>query len=359
MHIAALSSSSPVFKNRWAALALFAALPFAAHTAQAQLSYEGPTGILITPLAYVSPSPAWGAGHAFVGYHFLDGGPQLGQFSTASVTFGFAKRFEAGYTGEIHAGGNTGALDGNVVNLSSLWKNDFSIVHGKANIIPENFMGLKFVPAISVGGIYRFNDKDVFNGGADEPLSSVLYVYKNDWHLENTRNGDGYIVASKTIRQVYKKLPILLSGGVRATDAELWGIGGNASCFKTRGFGSVALVYTLPWYKITVIPAAEFSQQPKRVAYGGHDANLYDPISNPYGWDGPGHNTLTALDVPSSQAYAVRIVPLPKYKLNLDAAVTHLGDNVGSIPANNGLGVLIPVRIDAKARVAFGISYGF
>jgi hypothetical protein len=55
----------------------------------------------------------------------------------------------------------------------------------------------------------------------------------------------------------------------------------------------------------------------------------------------------SGLDVPTSEVYAVRFVPSPKHKLNLDAGVLHAGGNIGG------------VNLDARARVAFGISYGF
>jgi hypothetical protein len=93
----------PVPKSLLAALALLISLPIAAHTAQAQsLGYEGPTGVFVTPLALVSPSPAKGLGQPSVAYHFLAAGPIVGDFSTVSVTEGFAQRFEFGYTHEIH-----------------------------------------------------------------------------------------------------------------------------------------------------------------------------------------------------------------------------------------------------------------
>lgn len=340
-------------RNQWAPLTLFLALILISPLAWSQgLSYEGPTGIFITPTAYVSPSPSNGIGRASGSFHFLDGGPVLGDFSTASVTVGFAKRFEAGYTAEIHANGTNPVL-------SELWRDDFSIVHGKANVIPENMFGWKWVPAVSAGGVFRFNDKDLFNGGADMPtsptnLASLLEVEEKDGHYERTWNGDGYVVATKTITQVWSRMPITVSGGVRATDAVLWGLGGDAPLFKARGFGSAAAEFTLP-YGIKVIPTAEFSQQPHQIKYGGH--------STAVGGNPPGtgtRNFYSILDVPDSEAYAVRIIPSPKYRLNLDAGVLHAGNNIGSIPANlNTSGTAIPIRLDAKARAVFGASYNF
>jgi hypothetical protein len=50
---------------------------------------------------------------------------------------------------------------------------------------------------------------------------------------KGTTNADVYLVASKTITYL-RGLPILLNGGVRGTNAELWGMAGNATRFQAR-----------------------------------------------------------------------------------------------------------------------------
>jgi len=298
---------SPVPAIRWAAFSLILTLAFAAYTVQAQsLGYEGPTGVFVTPIAYTSGSPANGLGKPSVSYHFLAGGPVIGDFSTVSITEGFAKRFEVGYTSEIHAGPDP----------SGLWASDFSIVHGKATIVPENAGKTKWVPAVAVGGIFRFNDNDAFDGTNAGNAALALG--------QTTKNGDIYVVATKIVPQISKKVPVLLSAGLRGTNSSLWGLGGNAPDFTARGFGALALVFTGPG-KSTIIVGSEVSQQPQRIKAGN----------------------ASALDIPTSEVYAVRIVPSPKHKLNIDGGVLHAGGNVGG------------VNLDARARVAFGISYGF
>jgi len=52
--------------------------------------------------------------------------------------------------------------------------------------------------------------------------------------------------------------------------------------------------------------------------------------------------------------YAVRFVPSPKHKLNIDAGVLQAANKILWLPTNPpGL------YVNARARVAFGISYGF
>jgi hypothetical protein len=329
MRFFAASQQSPVSKSLLASLALVAILISATAARAQSLGYEGPTGVFVTPLAYTSASPANGLGKPSVSYHYLAGGPVIGDFSTISTTVGLAKRFEFGYTSEIHAGGATkyfpgtaGIVTANGVPGSSLFASDIDIVHGKATIIAENAGKSKWVPAVAVGAIYRFNDHDVFNGPANGGAGTGGYA---------SNNADYYVVATKVVTQISKKVPVLLSAGVRETNAVLWGLGGDAPGYVARGFGALAFVFTGPG-KSTIILGSEVSQQPQR-------------IKNPLG---------VTFDIPTSEVYAVRFVPSPKHKLNIDAGVLQAANKILWLPTNPpGL------YVNARARVAFGISYGF
>ncbi len=317
----------PVSRSLFAAFALLVALSFTAPAAQAQsLGYEGPTGVFVTPLAYTSASPANGLGKPSVSYHFLAGGPLVGDFSTVSVTEGFAKRFEVGYTSEVHAGGSYGAT-------SALWDSGIDLVHGKAVLIPENSFGSKWVPSVAVGGIYRFNDQ--IGPHINDLAASLLDTNPLE---QKTANGDVYVVASKTITQISKKVPVLLTAGLRGTNASLWGLGGNAPGFEGKVFGSAAFVLTGPG-KSTIILASEVSEQPQHIlsATAGSHTALFD--------------------IPTSEVYAVRIVPLPRYKLNLDAGVLHAGGWIGNSTTEALMGGNL--NLNMRARLAFGVSYGF
>ena len=281
-------------------------LSLTAHFAQAQsLGFEGPTGIFVTPLASTAASPAHGLGAPVIAYHVLAGGPVIGDFNTVSITEGFAKRIEFGYTREDHSAGSSASL-------SPLWTNGFNIFHGKANIIPENAGKTRWVPAISIGGIARTNDSNVGDGKLGQTKT----------------NGDIYAVATKIVTQT-KKVPLVLNVGVRGTNSSLWGLGGNAPDFEARAFGALGFVFTGPG-KSTIILASEAAQQPKTIkltaANGSTSANF---------------------DIPTSVDYAVRIVPSPKHKLNLDFGVLQAAGRIAP-----------GVDLQAHARFAFGISYG-
>lgn len=279
---------------------------FVATVVHAQLGYEGPTGIFVTPLAAVSPSPLHGVGRPTIAYHVLADGPVIGDFNTVSFTEGFAKRFEVGYTREDHSAGSTAAL-------SPLWTNGLNLFHAKAVVVPENFGKTKWVPGIAIGGIARTNDSNVGNGANGQTKT----------------NGDIYVVATKIITQT-KKVPLVLNVGVRGTNASLWGLGGNAPDFVARAFGAVGFVFTGPG-KSAIILASEVAQQPQHIKLTSASG-----VSS------------SAFDIPTSIDYAVRVVPLPKHRFNLDAGILQAAGRIAP-----------GVDLKARARFAFGVTYGF
>jgi hypothetical protein len=263
------------------------------------IGWEGETGVFVTPLAYTAESPANGVGRPLVAFHYLDGGGVLGDFFEVSATEGAFKRLEFGYTRPMHTeGGNP--------SLSPLWHNGFNVIHGKVNVVAENAGKNAWIPAISVGFMERSQVHNV--GGA---------LLNKD-----TTNGDIYVVASKTITQT-KVLPLILSGGVRRTNAELWGMGGNASAWTTRAFGAAGFVVKLP-KKASVVFAAEMSQQPK------HPDQLPTAI------------------IPTTLTYCMRLAPAPGSKLNIDFGVAQIAGKIAP-----------GVDLKARARVGLQISYGF
>jgi hypothetical protein len=307
MRISVSALISPVFASRWATPILLFVLFFAAHNSVAQsLGYEGPTGVFVTPLAATAASPAHGAGHPVISYHVLAAGPVIGTFNTVSFTEGFAKRFELGYTREDHAAGNTAGL-------SPLWTDGLNLFHAKAVVVPENAGKTKWIPAVAVGGIARTNDSNVGNGTNGQTKT----------------NGDIYLVATKIVTQT-KKVPLILNAGVRGTNASLWGLGGNAPDFQARAFGALGFVLTGPG-KSTIILASEAAQQPQHIKLTSTSGA-----------------SSSAFDIPTSLVYAVRVVPSPKHKLNLDAGILQAAGRIAP-----------GVDLKARARFAFGVSYGF
>ncbi len=271
---------------------------FAASVQAQNIGWEGETGIFVTPLAYTASSPKSGLGHPLVAYHYVNGGGVLGDFYNVSGTAGAFSRIEFGYTRALHTRGGD-------PNFSPLWNNGFNIVHGKLNLVSENASKTRWIPAMSVGFVARSQVRNV--GG----------VLQN----KDTTNGDIYFVASKTITQT--ALPIILSGGVRGTNAELWGMGGNASEWTARAFGAAGFVLKLP-KKASVIFGVELAQQPKHP------------------------DQLTAGIIPTTITYCMRLTPIAEGKLNLDFGVAQLAGKIAP-----------GVDLQARSRIGLQISYGF
>jgi len=293
------------------------------------LGWEGETGVFVTPLAYTASSESEKI-HPVVAYHYLNAGPVIGDFHEASIEIGVGKRLEFGYTREFHVlGGDP--------NLSPLWQNGFNIFNGKVNLVPENYRKHKWVPAISTGFVVRPNVRNVGNwvvGSADnatkvQPMGSAgsggsggsQGPAQNSPSVPGMADGDIYAVASKIVP--LKPIPLVLSGGVRGTNAVLWGMGGNAPDWQARAFGAAAFVFKAP-HASTVILASEAAQQP------------HHPLAFP------------TLNIPTTLTYAVRFIPPAKYKVNFDVGVAQIAGQV--MPG---------VDLQARHQVGVQMSYGF
>jgi len=290
------------------------------------LGWEGETGVFVTPLAYTASSESEKI-HPVVAYHYLNAGPVIGDFHEASVELGVGKRLEFGYTREFHVlGGDP--------NLSPLWQNGFNIFNGKVNLVPENYRKHKWVPAISTGFVVRPNVRNVGNwvvGSADnatkvQPMGAAgsggsQGPAQNSPSVPGMADGDIYAVASKIVP--LKPIPLVLSGGVRGTNAVLWGMGGNAPDWQARAFGAAAFVFKAP-HASTVILASEAAQQP------------HHPLAFP------------TLNIPTTLTYAVRFIPPAKYKVNFDVGVAQIAGQV--MPG---------VDLQARHQVGVQMSYAF
>ena len=262
------------------------------------LNWEGQTGAFITPFAYTSASPAKGVGHPNLSFHYLNTGSVIGNNFQASVTLGFLSKIEIGYTRSMVSAANS--------TLSPLFKNGFNVVHGKVNFVPENYGKKKWVPALAVGFVARTQVQRV--GGAIK--------------LKDTTNGDVYVVATKVVTNI-PKVPVLLNVGVKATNASLYGIAGNATQWEGRAFGAVAFVFTAP-SKSQFIIGSEVSQQPHYI------------------------QDLAGATMPSTFTYFVRVVPKPEKPFNIDFGIAQAAGKIAP-----------GVDVKARAQFAMGISYRF
>ncbi len=278
--------------------AIFSVFSVSGLFAQA-LNWQGQTGAFITPFAYNSPSKKNKLGRPNVGFHYLSGGEVVGDNYQTSITFGAFNRAEFGYT-------RTFTKTGNTPGLSPLFGGGFNTVHGKVNIVPENVKKNKLVPAISVGFVVRSQVRRV--GGRITNQDTV--------------NGDLYVVGTKTITKI-EKLPIVLNLGIKATNASLMGLAGNASAWQGRMFGAAAVVLPGP-AKSKLVVGSEFSQEPRHI------------------------KNLDGATVPTSMTYFVRVLPLPEKPFNIDFGIAQAAGKIAP-----------GVDVKARNRFAMGVSYRF
>ncbi len=103
----------------------------------------------------------------------------------------------------------------------------------KLLLLPENLFNTKFLPAISIGGIYKHTD------------NVVAGARRDGW--------DGYIVASKTITQL--PLPVILSAGGLLTSSYATGVFGYNKRSKPTWFANADVLLTE-----NIVAGAEYKQ---------------------------------------------------------------------------------------------------
>jgi hypothetical protein len=280
-------------------LPLLAALVLLPRANAQSLTMDGESGIFLQPLADVVPSPQHKFGGPTVSFHAVDAGPVAGNYINIGVEEGFGNWLEFGYTRSNHT-------DGGDPTISPLFNfSGMNIFNVKAKVLPANYHGHKYLPAISVGGVLRTNDP---------------FVVQAVKHKDAT-NGDVYLVGTKLF-MIGKKFGFVGSAGVRGTNAQKYGYGGNTVDWEARAFGGVA--FPIPIKNVLVItPAFEIDQEPSRIKY------------------------VPTARLPTDLIYALRISRFPDSKWSIDIGTGHLGANIGpglNIKANNALAIAANYR---------------
>lgn len=309
-------------KLSFAAACLMAITAFSASSyAQTGLNWDGQTGALLTPFAYTAPSPEKKLGKPEVAFHFLAGGPVVGNQMTLSVTEGFGSRFEAGFTSNFDVEGS------NSVNVDSpklpgaLFDGGYTTIHGKFTVIKENGYKTKWLPAIAIGATGRFNNDRVIGALAPGAELDAVGVSRT--------NADFYVVATKLVP--VKKVIVLLNAGEKVTDGVLLGMAGNAG-MKNAGaeqrwqgswFAAAGFAFQGP-AKSLIVLGSEALQEPHYLqALGG------------------------AATMPTTLSYFARIQPKGK-PFNVDLAVVQAAGKINP-----------EADVEARARFGMGISYRF
>lgn len=220
---------------------------------------EGVGGIAFNPLAYLANSGSkWikekpeaekteKEKKAFDGFGLLSkvSKPQAGawyvrlprshvDWTALGAAFSLYDRVEVSYGWEAVAphGGKT------------IYKNN---VGTKVLLVPENAGDRKFIPALSIGGILKNTD----------------YVPSDTKHV----GFDTYLVASKLIKEL--PLPVLVSGGLLATNSRTTGVFGYDHNYRFTWFGNADVIL----FKQLAV-GYEYKQGAKY--HGWHDADYQD-----------------------------------------------------------------------------------
>ena len=191
---------------------------------------EGVGGIAFNPLAYPADSSGEN-NHYKIGDQDVLGKPRFGawyvnldhvnvDWTAVGVADTFFDRVEVSY----------GYESINQSGAQAIHKNNIGT---KLLVLPENSFDTKFLPAVSVGGIYK--DTSFRSEGVD-----------SDGY-------DFYTVATKTITQLPQ--PVIVSGGLLVTKEKVTGVFGFDKDSATTGFGNVDAV--LPY---NLVLGYEFKQ---------------------------------------------------------------------------------------------------
>jgi hypothetical protein len=313
---------------------LFAATLLASAPLQAQhLTLEGQTGGFLTPTAYVVYSAKDQVfSHPAVGYHLIDTSKVIGNIQTFSVVEGFANRAEAGYTRSVHTLGNSNLPSAGA--FSQLWNySGMNIFSGKVVAIRDGQFG-PWTPGLAVGGIVRTGDNFV-TGALDKELLGSLKTYSN---------GDVYVAATKT--WLHPPLPFLVNLGWKATNASIFGIGGQSTRFGGRLFGGLGIPLPGP-FGTAIVPSAGFTQEPPTAK------NLGAILVG-----GKAH-------LPTTLDYAVRITQKEQPHFSFDIGIGQVAGNIGTAMLPTGLPapyppvILLPVNLAARHVLGMGLSFRY
>ena len=208
---------------------------------------EGVGGVAFNPLAYTAGQPVDTNGAAWyskpqVGTWYVHLGDDNINWESFGIAETFGGRLELSYAYEaIRLGPQVPLAQPDDKNIS---KNN---IGAKLLVIRENEGGVPYVPAVSVGSIWKTTDDNV---------------------LGNTAGFDYYAVATKLITQT--PVPLLLSGGLLSSDEEVTGVLGHNREHDVTWFGNVDII------PVSCIATGFEYKQGSRFDNGVKNANYWD-----------------------------------------------------------------------------------
>ena len=306
-------------------------IPLANRLMAQNLTLEGQTGGFLTPTAYVVfTEKDHFFSHPAVGYHFINANKVIGDVHTFSIEEGFANRAEVGYTRSVHWTGDS-------TSFSSLWHYaGMNLFNGKVVAIKDGQFG-PWMPGFAVGGVVRTGDKFV-SGALGQEIAALHGI---NAPAKAYTNGDVYVAATKT--WLHPPLPFLVNFGWKATNASIYGLGGQSTRFGGRLFGGLGIPLPGP-FKTAIVPSAGFSQEPPT------SVNLGAILVG-----GRAH-------LPTTLDYAVRVTQKDHPHFAFDIGVGQVAGMIGTTQVATGLPppypatVLVPVNLEARHVIGVGLS---
>lgn len=222
------------------------------------VNLEGVGGVAFNPLAYPAATPRK-KGEEGLKLGTVDvGKPRIGawyvnlndsdiDWFAAGIADTFANRLELSYGYEsVNLGSKLHALN---TDLSALSQNVHkSNIGAKLLLVEENSLGTSYIPAVSIGTVYKTTTFDVNKLG--------MNVDKGGF--------DAYLVATKLVTQLPK--PVLISAGLLASRGQVNGIFGFNDQYRETFFGNIDV---LPLENLAI--GFEYKQGPRFSTFKNED----------------------------------------------------------------------------------------
>jgi hypothetical protein len=205
------------------------------------ITIEGQGGGAITPMAYlVNPAPQGEIfGKPSVAFDMIGLGEK--NLSTFMITENLFGRVELGFAADdLSLGSLPGAIQRNTtvdIGRSDVWLYNFSI---RGLLVKENANDNQWIPAITIGGIFKTNEGiRSINQKLGGVLESIGYAREN--------GTDFTLTATKTLPTAFFGKPLILTGGLRESQAANVGFLGFSNTYHSSFEGSIAILPFDKW----------------------------------------------------------------------------------------------------------------
>lgn len=237
-------------KTQFLCIAAIAALSFGSHAfAQDEekgpplpfITIEGQGGGAITPMAYlVNPAPEGKIfGKPSVAFDVI--GLNSKSLNTFMITENLFGRVELGFAADDFNLGTLpgdiyeftgGAAGGTEIGRSNVFLYNFS---ARGLLVKENAGENEWVPAVTIGAIFKTNDGiRQINQSLGGALETIGYAREN--------GTDFTLTATKTLPTAFFGKPLIVTAGLRESQAANLGFLGFSDTYKTSFEGSVAIL---------------------------------------------------------------------------------------------------------------------